>query len=375
LLFFRNRDKEHTNAIELSVHSIINVLFFNDFLKIIKRRRLFEQIVYSNMLDIENVTNFKVQKSNSNESTNNKRIKKICIRLIQLIDEHASICLQNKLHVIKIKMNLFQNFENITTLSFCDIVFFFRVWSNIAFITYRMSLFIAQHHQNLFSIFKIDVYREYDHVVFIINESKSEKIDKSDFKSVHDFLLSEFSDEWNILFQEYINRLSNKNETRNKNSIKYANFDRFTNVDDVLTKKSIQDLDDLCCIWMSFFYVTDKIDYSQFFAAKLKFFFENNAISFFNVCQNIVQSLNMLHNKTSNFKKNKFVIVHDFRFFHFYIVHKRKRAMKYIIDDNFIDYSNELNHKIDCFHENRNHFHQIERHHKNDHVFTFFNQR
>ncbi len=138
------------------------------------------------------------------------------------------------------------------------------------------------------SIFKNRVHREYDHVIFIINESKNEKIDKSDFKNVHDFLLNKFLNEWNILFQKRINRLNNKNETRNENSIKHANFDKFTNVDDVFTRKSIQNLDDFRCIWMSFFYVTDKIDYSQFFAAKLKFFFEKNAINFFNVCQNIV---------------------------------------------------------------------------------------
>jgi hypothetical protein len=188
-------------------------------------------------------------------------------------------------------------------------------------------------------------------------------------------LLNEFSNEWNILFQKRINRLNNKSEIRNENSIKHANFDKFTNVDDILTKKLIQNFDDLCCIWISFFYVTDKIDYSQFFAAKLRLFFENNAINSFNVCQNIVQSLNMFHNITSNLKKNKFVIVHDFRFFHFYIIHKRKRVMKHMIDDNFIDHSNELNHRIDCFHENRNYFHQIERRYKDDHVFTFFNQR
>jgi hypothetical protein len=288
LFFFRNRDRKHTNIIELSVHSIINVFFFNDFLKIIKRRRLFEQIICNIILDIENVTNFKIEKSNSDESTNNKRIRKICIKSIQLIDEHANICFQNKLHVIKIKMNFFQNFENITTFFFCDIVFFFRVWLNIAFIAYRMSFFIAQNHQNFSSIFKTRVHREYDYVIFIINKNKSEKIDKIDFKNVHDFLLSEFSNEWNILFQKRINRLSNKNEIRNENSIEHANFDKFTNVDDVSTKKSIQNLDDLRCIWMSFFYVTDKLDYSQFFAAELRFFLENNAINSFNVCQNIV---------------------------------------------------------------------------------------
>jgi hypothetical protein len=141
-------------------------------------------------------------------------------------------------------MNLFENFENITTFSFCEIVFFFRVWSNIAFITYRIFLFITQNHQNLFSIFKTCVHREYDYVIFIINENKNERIDKNDFKNVHDFLLSEFSNEWNILFQKRINRLSNKNEIRNENSIKHANFDKFTNVDDVLTRKLIQNFDD-----------------------------------------------------------------------------------------------------------------------------------
>jgi hypothetical protein len=199
---------------------------------------------------------------------------------------------------------------------------------------------------------------------------KAKKLIKAILKNVHDFLLSEFSDEWNILFQKRINRLSNKNEIRNENSIKHANFDKFTNVDDVLTKKLIQNFDDLRCIWMSFFYVTDKIDYSQFFAAELKFFFENIAINFFNVCQNIVQSLNMLHNITSNLRKNKFVIVRDFRFFHFYIVHKRKRVMKHMINDNFINHSNELSHRNDCFYENRNHFHQIERRHKDDHILS-----
>jgi hypothetical protein len=44
------------------------------------------------MLDIENVTNFEIEKSNSSESASNERIRKICIRSIQLIDKHASIC-------------------------------------------------------------------------------------------------------------------------------------------------------------------------------------------------------------------------------------------------------------------------------------------
>ncbi len=44
------------------------------------------------MLDIENVTNFKIEKSNSSTSTSNERIKKICIESILLIDKHANIC-------------------------------------------------------------------------------------------------------------------------------------------------------------------------------------------------------------------------------------------------------------------------------------------
>jgi hypothetical protein len=151
-----------------------------------------------------------------------------------------------------------------------------------------MFLFIAQNYQDFFSIFKTRVYREYDNVHCIINNNKSEKINKSDFKNIHYFLLSEFSNEWNILFQKRINRLSNKCEISNENSIKNTNFNKFANVNDVLTKESVQNFDDFCCIWMSFFNVTNKIDYSQFFAAELRFFFENNAINSFNVRQNIV---------------------------------------------------------------------------------------
>jgi hypothetical protein len=49
--------------------------------------------------------------------------------------------------------------------------------------------------------------------------------------------------------------------------------------------------------------------------------------------------------------------------------------MKNMINDNFIDYSNTLNHKIDRFHENRRHSHQVKRRYKRDHIATFFNQR
>jgi hypothetical protein len=275
------------------------------------------------MLDIKNVTNLKIEKSNSDESASNKRIRKICVKSIQLIDEHASICFQDKFYVIKIKTNFFQNFKNFATFFLDDIVLFFNVWSNFAFITYRMSFFMTQNHQDFFSIFKTRVHREYDHINRIIDENKSERIDKSNFENIHCFLLRRISYEEYILFQKSINRLSNENKTRNENSIEHANFDKFTSVDNVLTRRSIQNLDDFRCIWMSFFNVADEIDHSQFFAAELKFFLENNAIRFFNVCQNVIQSLNMLHHIATNFRKNELIVVRRFWFFYFYVVYER----------------------------------------------------
>jgi hypothetical protein len=56
-----------------------------------------------------------------------------------------------------------------------------------------MFFFIAQNHQDFFSIFKTRVHREYDDIDFIIDENKNRRIDESDFQNVHDFLLSDFS--------------------------------------------------------------------------------------------------------------------------------------------------------------------------------------
>jgi hypothetical protein len=111
-----------------------------------------------------------------------------------------------------------------------------------------MFFFIAQNHQDFFSIFKTRVHREYDHINRIIDENKSEKINKNNLENIHCFLLSRVLYEEYILFQKSINRLSNENKIRNKNSIKHANFDKFTNVDNVLTKESIQNFDDFRCI-------------------------------------------------------------------------------------------------------------------------------
>ncbi len=151
-----------------------------------------------------------------------------------------------------------------------------------------MFFFIAQNHQNLFSIFKICVHREYDYMNCIIDDNKSEKIDKNNLENIHCFLLNRVSYEEYIFFQKNINELSDKNEFDDKNSIEHANFDKIARVNCVLTEWSIQNFNDFRRIWMSFFNVTNKIDYSQFFTAKLKFFFRNDAVDFFNVCQNIV---------------------------------------------------------------------------------------
>ncbi len=83
----------------------------------------------------------------------------------------------------------------------------------------------------------------------------------------------------------------------------------------------------------------------------------------------------MLHHVTTNLRQNELIIIRCLETLHFDVVHERERVMKHMIDDNFVNYSNELNHKINRFHENRNHFHQIKRRHKDDDVSTFFNQR
>ncbi len=110
------------------------------------------------MLDIENVTNFKIEKSNSNKSTSNKNIRKINIEFIQLIHKHTNICLQNKI----------------------------------------------------------------------------------------------------------------------------------TSVDAILTRRSIQYFDHFRRIRTSFFSVANKFDYSKIFAAELRFFFENDAVRFFDIRENFV---------------------------------------------------------------------------------------
>jgi hypothetical protein len=51
-----------------------------------------------------------------------------------------------------------------------------------------------------------------------------------------------------FFFQKRINRLSNKNEINNENSIKNTNFNKLANVDNILTRRSIQDFDDFCRI-------------------------------------------------------------------------------------------------------------------------------
>ncbi len=74
---------------------------------------------------------------------------------------------------------------------------------------------------------------------------------------------------------------------------------------------------------MSFFNITDELDNFKIIATKLKLFLENDAINFFNVRKNLIKSLNMFYDITSNLKKNKFVIILDFEFFYFNIVNKK----------------------------------------------------
>ncbi len=74
-----------------------------------------------------------------------------------------------------------------------------------------------------------------------------------------------------------------------------------------------------------------------------------------------------------NNNNNKLIIIFNLRFFHFYIVYKRKLVIKNMIDENFINFLNELNYKINYFYENCYNFHQIKRNYKNNRVFTFFN--
>jgi hypothetical protein len=85
--------------------------------------------------------------------------------------------------------------------------------------------------------------------------------------------------------------------------------------------------------------------------------------------------LNMLHDITSNFKKNKFVIVLDFELFYFNIINKKKRMMRNMIDNDFINDSNELSDEIDCFHENCHHTHQAQKSHEDDHIFELFDKK
>jgi hypothetical protein len=144
-----------------------------------------------------------------------------------------------------------------------------------------MFLLIAQNHQDLFSIFKSRVHREYADIYFIINENKNRRINENNLQDVHDFLLNNLSNKWNIFFEKRINELSNKCEINNEDSIKNTRFNKFANVNDVLTKESIQNFNYFCCVWRSFFNVTNKIDHSQSFTTELRFFFRKSCNLFF----------------------------------------------------------------------------------------------
>jgi hypothetical protein len=51
----------------------------------------------------------------------------------------------------------------------------------------------------------------------------------------------------------------------------------------------------------------------------------------------------MFHHVTTNLRQNELIIIRCFITFHFDVIHKQKRVMKNMIDDIFINHSNELN--------------------------------
>ncbi len=108
-----------------------------------------------------------------------------------------------------------------------------------------MFFFIAQNHQDFFSIFKTRVHREYNYINRIIDENKNERIHKNNLENIHCFLLSRVLYEEYILFQKSINELSDKNEIDDENSIKHADFDKVARVNCILTERSVQNFNDL----------------------------------------------------------------------------------------------------------------------------------
>jgi hypothetical protein len=106
-----------------------------------------------------------------------------------------NIYFQDKLYVIKIKMNLFQKFKNFATFFLMTSYFFSHLIKFHFYNVLSVFFFIAQNRQDFFSIFKTRVYREYNNVIFIINENKSERINKNNLENVYHFLLNKFSNE------------------------------------------------------------------------------------------------------------------------------------------------------------------------------------
>jgi hypothetical protein len=149
---FRVCNKINSSAIHLSFYSVIYVFFNFDFYYISWWRRLSEQIIDRSVLSFWNVTNIKIEKSNSRNSTSNKSIRQVRTQSIQLSNQNTSVDFQNKFAIIQIITNFLQRLQNSSTLSFRDIIFLLRLKSKLTFITNRMSFFIAQLHQDSFSI-------------------------------------------------------------------------------------------------------------------------------------------------------------------------------------------------------------------------------
>ena len=78
---------------------------------------------------------------------------------------------------------------------------------------------------------------------------------------------------------------------------------------------------------MFFFVITYEFYNSNVDTAELRFFFENRTVSFFEISQNFIQSLNMFENFFSNFEQNFFMIFENvLKSFDIYIINK-KNAM------------------------------------------------
>ena len=121
--------------------------FFNNiFLK---------QFINDDMLFIFNVTNIEIKQTNLRNSTNQKRIKKIKISIIELCDQNLDINFQNEMHVIQIILKFFKIFQNFIIFTFNRIIFRFNYISHIVFVFIKISFFIFDLNKHFFQFLKL----------------------------------------------------------------------------------------------------------------------------------------------------------------------------------------------------------------------------